>query len=505
MIGSDLAHADLVVRFGRARVLVVGDVMLDRYAFGTVERVSPEAPIPVLRMTAQSAALGGAGNVLRNLLALGARPTLVTVVGDDAEAAIVRAEVEASGVSRAGVLVEAGRPTTVKQRFIAGGQQLLRTDRETTEPIASASAAQLLDIAAASGSAHDLVILSDYGKGVLTPEVATGIIRIARELDLPVLVDSKARDYEAYRGARLITPNSRELARASRQPVGSDAQVTDACRRLAAAFDLGGVLATRGETGMTLVMRDRPEIHLRAEAKEVFDVTGAGDTVIAVLGAALASGADVADAASLANLAAGIVVGKIGAATVRPAEIVARLNERASHVASSKIVSPDQLLPQLARWRGLGMRIGFTNGCFDLLHPGHLSILQQARAACDLLVVGLNSDASVRRVKGEGRPIQDEAARAAVLASIASVDRVVLFDEDTPLRLIERIRPDVLVKGADYTIEEVVGAPFVRSYGGSVVLAEIRRGFSTTSTIERMSGRPAHAPAEPASSAASGP
>ncbi|MEM7225316.1 MAG: D-glycero-beta-D-manno-heptose-7-phosphate kinase [Pseudomonadota bacterium] len=468
---------------GAARVLVVGDVMLDRFVAGAVERISPEGPIPVLRVEQENAMLGGAGNVQRNLAALGLETDLIAAVGDDPAG---REVANLLGDQAQGLFTVPGRATTIKERFLAGGQQLLRVDRETARDLPEETAGELIERVTARLPEIGALVLSDYGKGVLSGAVLSALIRQARAAGLPVIVDPKGSDYACYRGASLVTPNLKELSAASRRPVGDDASVVEACRALIADCGLGGILATRSEKGMSLVLAEAEPLHLRAEAQEVYDVSGAGDTVVAMLGAALAAGLAPQDAAQLANLAAGIVVAKVGTATVSLEELRHGLYAAELHAAEAKVSALEPLVEQVARWRRRGLKVGFTNGCFDLLHPGHLSLLRQARAQCDRLVVGLNSDASVRRLKGERRPIQGEAARAAVLASLATVDRVVIFAEDTPLNLIEALKPEVLVKGADYTVEQVVGHELVASYGGRVVLAELEPGQSTSRTIERM-------------------
>lgn len=478
-----------------ARVLVVGDAMLDRFVYGAVERISPEGPIPVLRIEREAAMLGGAGNVLRTVAALGVESTFLAVVGDDAAGHEVQALAEAEAGAGCRLLVQAGRPTTIKERFIAAGQQLLRTDRETTRPLDAETTRALLDAArdafAADGGPGALV-LSDYGKGVLTAATTAALIQAARAADWPVVVDPKGRDYTVYRGASIITPNRRELEEASGLPTGDDDQVAAACRAVIETAGVAGVLATRSDRGMTLVTTGADGAvearHFPAEAREVFDVSGAGDTVAAVVGAALAAGIDLPRAARLANVTAGLVVGKLGTAVAYPAEILRALHASDLMAAEAKVADLDALLDRAGRWRHAGLTIGFTNGCFDLLHPGHVSLLEQARAACGRLVVGLNSDASVRRLKRAGRPVQSEVARAAVLASLASVDAVVVFAEDTPERLIAALRPDVLVKGADYALDEVVGADLVQGYGGRVLLADLAPGHSTSGTIKKLSG-----------------
>ena len=480
------ALADRVDRLQGVSVLCVGDVMLDRFVYGSVDRISPEAPIPVLRIERESAMLGGAGNVVRNLVALGARPGFVAAVGDDPAGAEIGRLVAAHADIDAGLVVEPGRQTTIKTRFFASNQQLLRGDRESRGAVAAATGAALLDAAAARLGRAGVMVLSDYGKGVLTAEAVAALIARATAAGTPVVVDPKGNDYSVYRGATVVTPNRKELHEATGLAVDSDDEVVAAARRLIETCGIRTVLVTRSQDGMTLVEGTGAVHHLPAEAREVFDVSGAGDTVVATLAAALASGAALPEAARLANVAAGIVVAKVGTAVAYADELVAALHHDDLTAGDTKIVPAAIAADRVARWRAKGLKVGFTNGCFDLLHPGHVAILSQARAACDRLVVGLNSDASVRRLKGPTRPVQSEAARATVLSSLAPVDLVVIFGEDTPLALIEILRPDVLVKGADYTVATVVGAEQVQGWGGRVVLAELIEGQSTTNTIRRM-------------------
>ncbi|MCS6855821.1 MAG: D-glycero-beta-D-manno-heptose-7-phosphate kinase [Elioraea sp.] len=482
----DLASAVRMLK--RGSVLVVGDAMLDRYVYGTVERVSPEAPIPIVAVEREVAMPGGAGNVVRNITALGGSAALLTVVGDDEAGADLTALIGGQPNVEPWLLVQGGRVTTVKTRYIAAGQQLLRADRETVEPIHPKLADRLVRIAADAMAACRVVVISDYRKGVVANDTAARLIAAARERRRLVVVDPKGRDYGRYAGADVVTPNRRELADGTGLPTETAEDVVAAARVLMRAHGIRAVLCTRSEDGMTLV--EGPEgafvTHFAAEAKEVYDVSGAGDTVVATVALGLAAGLGLRSAARLANIAAGIVVGKIGTAVARDAELLEAIAPATG--ALRKIVSREAAAEHVERWRRKGWRVGFTNGCFDLLHPGHVHLLAQARAACDRLVVGLNSDASVRRLKGPGRPVQQEAARAAVLASLADVDLVIIFEEDTPLELIRLLRPDVLVKGADYTLEQVVGADLVRSWGGRVLLAELLPGNSTTATIARLRG-----------------
>jgi len=478
--------ADLIERLRGVRVGCIGDVMLDRFVEGTVERISPEAPVPVLRIGHEEAMPGGAGNVVRNLAALGARVHLASVIGDDAPGCELHDRLaRIKGVEGASLLVEAGRRTPVKTRFLAGGQQLLRADAETVAPLTTESGRELLQALAGWGGRCAVAVLSDYAKGVLLGGMAPEVIAGLQAQGSRAVVDPKGADFGRYRGAEVITPNRRELAVAAGQPVAPGEEAACA-RALQARCGLGAVLITLGRDGMLLIDAGGDALPLPAQAREVFDVSGAGDTVAAVLAAALAAGAALSEAAALANTAAGIVVGKVGTAVVRPSELADAVRRRALRAGEEKLCDLAAATERVSAWRRQGLRIGFTNGCFDLIHPGHISLLSQARVACDRLVVGLNTDASVARLKGPGRPVQPEAARATVLASLAAVDAVVPFAEDTPLALILALRPDVLVKGADYRLDQVVGADEVRCWGGRVLLARIEPGFSTTATIANL-------------------
>lgn len=471
----------------RASVLVIGDVMLDRYVYGTVERISPEAPIPVIAIEREATMPGGAGNVVRNLVALGAAAAFVSVVGDDAAGSDLTALVGGQPGVEPWLLVQGGRTTTMKTRYIAAGQQLLRADREQSDPIHPKLADRLVRIGADAVRATAVTVLSDYKKGVFGPDTALRLIQAAKDAGRRVLVDPKGPDWSRYGGADLITPNRRELAEGSGLPAGTEEEIVAASRALIAAHGFGAVLTTRSEDGMTLVWEAGARVrHYPAEAAEVFDVSGAGDTVLATVAAGLASGLALPVATRLANIAAGLVVGKIGTAVARPEELLEAVAPATAPLR--KVLTRDAVAEQIERWRRRGFSIGFTNGCFDLLHPGHVHLLAQARAACDRLVVGLNSDASVKRLKGPTRPVQNEAARAAVLASLAAVDAVVVFEEDTPEALLQHLRPDLLVKGADYALDQVVGRSLVEGFGGRVMLAELLPGNSTTATIARLRG-----------------
>ncbi len=477
-----------VDRLDGARVLCVGDVMLDRFVYGNVQRISPEAPIPVLAVEREVAMLGGAGNVVRNLVSLGAESCFISVVGNDAAGREITSLLAAESRIEPHVLIDNARRTTIKTRFVAATQQLLRADRETISAVAPETATDLLRRATQALSDHKVLVLSDYDKGVLRDGGTETLIAAAKKSGTTIVVDPKGKQYGRYRGADILTPNRRELSEATGLPTDTLDLAEIAAQALIAAHEIGAVLVTLSQDGMLLVRPGVDAIHLPAVAREVFDVSGAGDTVVATLAASLAGGLSIETAAALANIAAGIVVAKIGTAVADAAEIVTALQTQELAQDEVKVLGQAKLLEAIARWRRAGLKIGFTNGCFDLLHPGHISLLSQARAACDRLIVGLNSDASVSRLKGPTRPIQNEMARAVVLASLAHVDAVTLFAEDTPLALITAIRPDVLVKGADYTKETVVGADVVESYGGQVVLAKLTPGQSTTAMVAKISG-----------------
>jgi D-beta-D-heptose 7-phosphate kinase/D-beta-D-heptose 1-phosphate adenosyltransferase len=476
----------LLGKFHRVRVLVLGDVMLDRFVYGVVERISPEAPIPVVAVERTLDTPGGAANVARNVSALGAQCTLLGVVGADSEADRLRSQLALSPAIRAHLISDPARPTSLKTRYVADGQQVMRADWELKDALSLDVARRLLAQFAEAITDADIVVLSDYAKGVLSDLVVHEAIRIAQHATKPVIVDPKSKNLSRYAGATVLTPNRLELQSACAIECLTDLQVTQAAGQVLDQGICAAMVVTRGKEGMSVIGSDGGVVHLPTKARQVYDVSGAGDTVVATLALGMASGGGVVESASLANMAAGIVVGKQGTATVTPGDIMASMPPMGRHADPMKIYSVDNVLPLVSEWRDRGLKVAFTNGCFDLLHPGHISLLEQARRCADRLVVGLNADESVRRLKGPGRPVQGEVARATVLASAKSVDAVVIFAGDTPLELIKALQPDVLVKGADYTVETVVGAEEIVGWGGRVVLAQILEGFSTTDTVERL-------------------
>ena len=483
MFDFDKHLTDLAVQ----TVLCVGDLMLDEFVYGEVSRISPEAPTPVIAVKRTETMIGGAGNVARNLVALGTRCIFVGVVGSDEAGTALTQALSANPLIEFHLVVDAGRLTTRKVRFVSEhhSTHLLRADWEMAQPIDAASEDALIGHVVKAMPRAGAVVLSDYAKGALTPRVIRAVIDKAHELGKPVVVDPKGRDYSIYKGATLITPNRQELADATRLPAQTEDEIAAAAADLGRALGTKAVLVTRSEAGMTLV-GEGTAIHIPAYAVRVRDVSGAGDTVVAVLAVMLAMRADFESAMRAANAAAAVVVGKRGTATLSVAELRSRILPAATLAPEEKIVFDWALLDEhLASWRRQNLRIGFTNGCFDLLHPGHVKLLAGARAVCDRLVVGLNGDASVTRLKGAGRPVQPVQARAEVLAALEAVDLVVVFDEDTPERLIARVKPSVLVKGSDYTREQVVGRDVVEALGGEVILIEIVPGHSTSAMVER--------------------
>lgn len=474
------ALQSLLERVRDLKVACVGDLMLDRYVYGEVSRISPEAPIPVLRARRTVAMPGGVGNVARNVAALGGQARLGAVAGDDAAGAELADLIAAEDRIDDALIRPEGAATIVKTRFVAAGQQLLRLDDE------AATHSGYDDKAVFQGAGA--ILLSDYAKGVVDDGAIQAALWAGAEYGAPVIVDPKGRDFARYGAVDVIKPNASELGGATGLPTETDEQVEAALAALLAATTAKAVIVTRAGKGMTLARRGGGVSHFPGRAREVFDVSGAGDTCLAALGLALGAGATLEQAVQFAILASGVVVGKSGTAVVTPAELIEAEMSQHAALAHSKVTPLDELADQVEAWKRQGLKVGFTNGCFDILHRGHVAYLAQARSWCDRLVVALNTDASVRRLKGEGRPVNDLDSRAAVIGGLASVDRVTAFDDPTPIALIERLKPDVLIKGSDYTKDKVVGAAEVESWGGVVRLADFADGYSTTKTIEKMTG-----------------
>jgi len=479
---------ELLRSFGNPRILVAGDLLLDRYLWGRVERISPEAPVPILHVSREEERTGGAANVANNLVALGARAICCGAVGADTAGEHLVDLMRRAGIDASGVVVEKAKPTPVKTRCIAQSQQMLRVDREMTIELSRAAEKELIGRLEKRIPKADLVLLSDYNKGALTPRVLRAAMRTGRAYGVPVVVGPKGTSYGKYRGCTGIAPNLKELAQATGMPVSTDAEIGAAAEALLHEVRSEFLLVTRGEKGMSLFRPGRPPVHVAGRPRQVYDVAGAGDTSLATLGLALACGASQEDAVRLANSAGGLSVTKVGVATVSREEILEDLGEE-HHARPARIRTPAELLPRLAEHRDRGERVVFTNGCFDILHAGHVRTLRFARAQGDVLVVAINSDASIRGLKGPGRPIVPEGERALILAALEDVDYVVVFNEKTPVDLLRRIRPDVLVKGGDYGPDGVVGADLVKSWGGRVVVAPLEKGVSTTNIVNKIRGK----------------
>lgn len=469
------------------RLVVAGDVMLDKYIWGEVGRISPEAPVPVVRGMHQDDKPGGAANVAMNLAHLGAQTKVVGMTGGDENEKLLEASLSANHI-QAHFVVSRDFPTITKTRILGGRQQMLRLDFERSGTHAEDDYGRLIETALGLLPGSDALVLSDYGKGCLSPEVCQALIGAARKIGIPVLVDPKSQDYTRYRGATTICPNLNELAKVTHIDSGDLDALLAAAEPMVAALGIDFLTATLSEKGIALI-RDGSRQIAPAQARQVFDVSGAGDTVVAVMALCLASGLLPENAIQLANLAAGIVVGKVGTVPVEKHELLAALSPQMALHAEDRLVTRAELVRRVALWKANGERVVFTNGCFDLLHIGHITLLEEARQFGDRLIVAINSDASVSALKGPSRPIVSERERARVLAALAAVDAVVIFDEATPLELIVAAKPDVLVKGGDYNAESVVGANEVESWGGDIKIVPLVEGFSTTRLIEKGAGR----------------
>ncbi|WP_047486872.1 D-glycero-beta-D-manno-heptose-7-phosphate kinase [Terriglobus sp. TAA 43] len=473
--------------FGRLSVLVVGDVMIDRYIVGDVERISPEAPVPVLRQVREYSRPGGAANVAMNLAGLGLKATLAGFVGDDSAGRELRSLLAGSGIDSSG-LVDCGLPTIAKTRVVSRTQQLMRIDVESRDDHSDKDCDALRDFATKAVASVQAVILSDYAKGALTNGLCHAVIEAARSAGVPVLVDPKTRDLTKYSGATTISPNLHELSMATGVSVHQTDALLQAGRDLLRTLHMDYLTVTMSEKGIRVIHADGKieEIHSPSRAREVFDVSGAGDTVIATLAAGLAGGLQVGTAVDLANIAAGIVVAKLGTVPVAAHEIVAELTVSGGITSGEKVLDLDRAAARIAEWKESGETVVFTNGCFDLLHIGHVTLLEDCRRFGSKLVVAMNTDRSVSELKGPTRPIVGQNERTRVMAALGCVDMVVLFDEETPLEMIRALKPNVLVKGGDYSVETVVGHEDVLASGGRVEIVPTVEGFSTTNIVKKM-------------------
>jgi len=476
---SIVKHA--IETFGKLKILVIGDVMVDEYLWGDVDRISPEAPVQVLDLKREESVLGGAGNVVRNLCSLGITTSLSSVVGTGPNGEYVIELMNELGVGLSSLLRDPERPTSKKTRIIAVSQQVLRIDRETRRPLDNRLEQELIKRIISIMPLQDAILISDYGKGVLTDFVLKQIISHAKKMNIPLFVDPKGNDFSKYMGATCITPNKKEAQAATGIELNDEADIIEAGRSLLYLCGSDAILITRGHDGMSLFMKNGEVHHIPTRAKDVYDVTGAGDTVLSVLGAGIAAGLMFQQAAELANLAAGIVVGKIGTSSVSPEEMLEHAAMGESVLKKTGLLN--DLLKSISLLKSQKKRIVFTNGCFDLLHVGHIKYLQKARELGDFLIVAINSDDSVKRLKGERRPLISEDERAMILSALECVDYVLIFKEDTPLPILKRIRPDILVKGGDYTKDQVVGRELVEDYGGRVELISYVDNKSTSNII----------------------
>lgn len=477
---------DTVKTFGSQsqHALVIGDIMLDRYLIGNVGRISPEAPVPIVLLNEQNERAGGAANVAVNLALLGIKTQLVGCVGQDDEGARLKKNIALMDIDTEAVFTSNQRPTIAKTRILGGHQQMLRLDQESTYPFNDTETAEALKaIESALAQKPSIVILSDYAKGLLSETVCRQIITSCKQANIPVLVDPKGQNYQKYKGATALTPNKKETAEACMVAVDDPSLIKQA-EALKNSLNLDFLAVTRGDEGITLLDADAHDIS--ASAQKVFDVSGAGDTVIATLASGLIHGLSPLESLQLANIAAGIVVGEVGTVPISKQVLFDTLSQQLGSQQASKIYQLDALLAQVDTWKASQQKIVFTNGCFDLLHAGHVTYLEAAKKRGNKLILGLNTDRSVTALKGPDRPVVNQHDRARVLAALESVDAVILFDEDTPLALIQQIKPDVIAKGSDYTADQVVGGKEVESWGGEIALIDLVEGRSTTNIIQKM-------------------
>lgn len=496
----------LISQFEKTRILVIGDICLDQFIRGDVTRISSEAPIPVMVARQKNRMLGQAGNTLSNLSGLKVQASIISVIGTDLDGQMIRSLVDEAGADGDALIVTPAIHSTVKTRYMSAHQQVFRVDTEPVQKYSADIEKALIAQITKRLPNNDAVILSDYGYGLLSDLIIRTTIELAIKHSIPVLVDPRGSDLSKYRGATVVTPNKKELVEATGgMAVDTDENIIAAASKLMAVSGIQNIVATRSQDGMSVISSPDNAVHLRVTAKEVYDVSGAGDTVIATIAAGLSSGATLVDAAAIANVAAGIVVGKVGTAPIRQKELLDTLKSpdgiifAPENVHAAEIADWDTARDQIEKWRARGLKIGFTNGCFDIVHAGHVNYLNKARTLCDRLVLGLNYDKSIRLLKGPTRPVNDEESRATVIGGLSAVDLVVFFgaqkegDDNTAGSLIRAIKPDVYFKGDDYTIENLPEAPIMASFGGKIELIPLTEGLSTTKTIEKMKKAPGNA------------
>ena len=475
-----------IEQFQSSTILCIGDIMLDRFIYGDVQRISPEAPIPVIKSKSFTEMVGGAGNVLSNLTSLGVNAHILSVIGADQTGQKIAEIIEQKSGNSSFLFTDSKRTSTLKRRFISNTQHLLRVDEEDDHPISEKLANDMLSYISDGIDEIDLVILSDYNKGILFPKFCQDVIKLAHKHNKKVLVDPKGKDFEKYRGADVITPNFSEISEVTLYALKTNEDVIRAAQDLKTEFAFKNVIITRGGDGLSLLTDKGQNFHIKAQAREVYDVSGAGDTFVATLAAGLSADLAIEEAANIANTASGLVVEKLGTATVTQAELKSASENDKKSGPFEKIMSAAEAKDKIQIWKKKKLKIGFTNGCFDLLHPGHIHLIHEAKKKCDKLILALNSDQSVQALKGPTRPLQNQDARAYVLTSLADISAIVIFDEETPINLIDLLKPDLLIKGADYTIDQVVGADIVLRNGGEVYLAPIQDGHSTTNLVQKI-------------------
>ncbi|MDA2919555.1 D-glycero-beta-D-manno-heptose-7-phosphate kinase [Desulfobacterota bacterium AH_259_B03_O07] len=479
--------SSIVKRYNKKRIMVVGDIMLDRYIFGTVSKISPEAPVPILKSTEEEISLGGAANVAANLKSLGASVDIFGVIGNDSEGKRVSDLLKRSSIKPKGLVVDSSRATTTKTRLVTRNQQVARIDKEKEDFISNKIQKMVLSTINRHFDKHfpDGIIISDYKKGCISKDLCEKIIQLAREHKIFLVVDPKGDDFTKYKGASVITPNKVEAESVCGFPIDDEKTLKKAFEKLVKITRCEGVLITRGKDGISYYKKGG-KIHTKhSDAREIFDVTGAGDTVVSVFMLSYLASGSWDDSVQIANKAAGIVVSKLGTSKVSPRELIENFNNNTDNT-SQKVVSRQELSRTIKVLRNNGKKIAFTNGCFDLFHSGHLKLLREAKSFGDILIVGINSDISARRLKGKQRPFISEYDRAKILSALDCVDFVVIFNEDTPLKLIKALKPSVMIKGDDYMPQAVVGRDFVESYGGKVQLVKLVDGISTTKLVNKI-------------------
>ena len=492
MTNNSLSLKTAIDKLSSAKVICVGDIMLDKFIYGEIERISPEAPIPVLRCISETSMLGGGGNVARNIIGLGGYCKFVSVVGKDSAGKELISQVGKLKNLDARLITDPNRQTSIKTRFIASNQQVMRADTETIEPITSETEKLVLDAISREAGDFSAIVLADYGKGVLSDGLAQKILSLAKTNKIPVVVDPQGSNYFEYDNASIVTPNKKELQEATGLAVETTEDIVAAAMKLMKAKNIKAVLATRSADGMTLVHSNGNYDHYPAQAREVFDVSGAGDTVAACLATCIAANIPIDVSVKLANAAAGIVVAKMGTAVAYNDDLLGSITDIGAEENEKKVHSLQSLSKTIIEWKKMGYLVGFTNGCFDLIHPGHLSVIQKAKSLCDRLIVAVNSDVSIKAIKGEKRPIQNQNTRMAILSALSAVDVVIKFDSKTPTDLIKKLEPDKFFKGSDYIDAEIPESKIVESYGGEVVFVDLIEGHSTTSTINQIKKIPSH-------------